>query len=411
MADTPDAAHAHRFQLSSLPAAFYDDPYPTYRALREHDPVRTLDDGSVFLTRYADVSVLYRSAHTSSDKTRPFTPKFGDTPLLEHHTSSLVFNDPPSHTRVRRLLLGAVNQRAIARMEPGVVALVDGLLDAMAARAADGAEVDLIEDFAAAIPVEVIGNLLSFPHEYRGPLRGWSLAILAALEPTLTPAMHEAGNRAVVEFVAALRELITHRRAHPLDPDEDVLTRLIGGDAGGERLTERELLHNCIFLLNAGHETTANLIGNGLNALMRHPGELARLRADRSLMPSAVEEMLRYESPLQFNNRMTTAPVELDGYRIEAGTFVTLCIGAANRDPAQFDAPDRFDVGRKPNRQLAFGHGDHACAGMNVARMEGRVAVGRLLARFARIEPGSAPTRDRRVRFRGFTTLPARLGH
>lgn len=409
--DSPTAAAiARSFQLSSLPPSFYDDPYPTYRALREHDPVRVLDNGSVFLTRHDDVAAMYRSPVASSDKRREFAPKYGEgTPLFEHHTGSLVFNDPPSHTRVRRLLLPAVAQRAITRMEPGVVELVDGLLEAMREKSAGGAQVDLIEDFAAAIPVEVIGNLLSFPREARGPLRGWSLAILAALEPAPTPAMLEAGHRAVVDFVAYLKDLIAHRRAHPLDPGEDVLTRLIQGEVDGERLAEGELLHNCIFLLNAGHETTTNLIGNGLHALLRFPDEQRRLRDDPALMGSAIEEMLRYESPLQFNNRMLTAPGAIGGREFAAGTFVTLCIGAANRDPAQFADPERFDVGRRPNRQLAFGHGDHACAGMNVARMEARVAIGRLLERFGAVEPGDAPTRDRRVRFRGFTTLPARL--
>ena len=409
--ETPSAVElARTFQLSSPLASFYDDPYPTYRALREHDPVRVLDSGAVFLTRYEDVAAIYRSASVSSDKRREFGPKYGDTPLFEHHTGSLVFNDPPSHTRVRRLMLGAVNQRAVVRMEPGVLALVDALLESMAARAAAGAQVDLIEDFAAAIPVEVIGNLLSFPREDRTPLRGWSLAILAALEPRPTPVMLDAGNRAVTDFLAYLRELVAHRRAHPLDADEDVLTRLIQGEVGGERLTEGELLHNCIFLLNAGHETTTNLLGNGLHALMRFPDEQRRLREDPSLLPTAIEEMLRWESPLQLNNRMLTAASEIGGHTFGEGTFVTLCIGAANRDPAQFPDAERFDVGRKPNRQLAFGHGEHACAGMNVARMEGRIAIGRLLARFPRLEPGEAPTRDRRIRFRGFTTLPARLG-
>ncbi|HMS79557.1 MAG TPA: cytochrome P450 [Burkholderiaceae bacterium] len=410
METSTDAAIARAFQLSRLPASFYDDPYPTYRALREHDPVHVLDGGAVFLTRYDDVAQVYRSPAASSDKRREFAPKFGEgSPLYAHHTGSLVFNDPPSHTRVRRLLLPAVAQRAIARMEPGVVQLVDDLLDAMQAKAAAGAQVDLIDDFAAAIPVEVIGNLLSFPREARGPLRGWSLAILAALEPAPSAAMLEAGNRAVTDFVAYLKDLIGHRRAHPLDPDEDVLTRLIEGEVGGERLHEGELLHNCIFLLNAGHETTTNLIGNGLHALMRFPDEQRRLRGDRALLAPAIEEMLRFESPLQFNNRMLTAATDIGGRAFDAGTFVTLCIGAANRDPAQFDDPERFDVGRRPNRQLAFGHGEHACAGMNVARMEARVAIGRLLARFGSIEPGDPPTRDRRVRFRGLRTLPARL--
>ena len=409
-ASPPDPARvAAGFELSSLAPGFYDDPYPTYRALREHQPVRVLDNGSVFLTRYDDVADIYRSPAASSDKKLEFGPKFGATPLFEHHTSSLVFSDPPLHTRVRKLLLGAVNQRAIGRMEPGVVALVDTLFERMAERMARDGEVDLIEDFAAAIPVEVIGNMLSFPREDRGPLRGWSLAILAALEPAPTASMLDAGNRAVVDFVAYLKDLIAHRRRHPMDPEQDVLTRLIQGEVGGERLSELELLHNCIFLLNAGHETTSNLIGNGLQTLLRFPAEQRRLREDPALLAPAIEEMLRYESPLQFNNRVLTDAVSIGGRRFPAGTFVTLCIGAANRDPAQFTDPEQFDVARRPNRHLAFGHGEHACAGMNVARMEGRVAIGRLLTRFAVLEPARAPQRDRRARFRGFTTLPARV--
>ena len=410
--DTSAAA----FDLRDPPAGFHDDPYPCYDRLRASEPVKVLADGSVFLTRYDDVAAMYRNPVASSDKKAEFRPKYGDTPLYEHHTSSLVFNDAPLHPRVRKPLLGAVNQRAIARMETGVQALVDRLLDAMQASARDtggpggsGGEVDLIADFAAAIPVEVVGNLLAFPREDRKPLRGWSLAILAALEPAPTPAMHEAGNRAVLEFMDYLRVLVAERRARPLDPEEDVLTRLLQPDADGQVLDERELLHNCIFLLNAGHETTTNLIGNGMHALLSHRDQLRRLAAEPALIGTAIEEMLRFESPLQLNNRRLLEASEIGGRSFEAGTLVTLCVGAANRDPAQFPEPQRFDVGRKPNRHLAFGHGEHACAGMNVARMEARIAVGRLLARFPRLALGSEPVRDRRVRFRGFSSLPVVL--
>lgn len=404
--DPADAARVARsFELRTPPEPFCDDPYPYYAALRTYDPVRTMGDGSVFLTRYEDVSIVYRSSAASSDKKVEFAPKFGDSPLYEHHTTSLVFSDPPLHTRVRRLILGALSQRAVSRMEAGVVQLVDGLLDSMQRKE----RVDFIDDFAAAIPVEVIGNLLAVPREARGPLRGWSLAILGALEPVPTEAALERGNRSVREFSSFLDDLIGDRRAHPLDPNEDVLTRLIVGETDGERLTHLELVHNCIFLLNAGHETTTNLIGNGLDTLLRRPEQMQRLRDDPSLVSSAVEEMLRYESPLQLNNRRLTDDVELSDRRLAAGTFVTLCIGAANRDPAQFPDPDRFDVARKPNRHFAFGHGDHACAGMSVARLEGRIALARLLARFPRIERDGEPDRDRRIRFRGFRHLPARV--
>jgi len=399
------AGAVREFQLTRVPPEFLDDPYPWYAALREHDPVHALEGGGVFLSRYDDAIAVYRDARASSDKKEEFRPKLGDSPLYEHHTTSLVFNDPPLHTRVRRILMGAVNQRAIARMEPAVARLVDALLEDMAARGA----CDFIADFAAQIPIEVIGNLLDIPRPERSPLRGWSTAILSGLEPRLTPQMFEAGNRAVVEFVSYLETLIRDRRKNPGDPEIDVLTRLIQGEKDGERLTETELHHQCIFLLNAGHETTTNLIGNGLWALLNYEEQLQKLRKDPSLMNPAIEEMLRYDGPIQLNNRRLIAPATVGGKDLPAGTSITIGIGASNRDPAQFADPERFDVARKPNRHIAFGQGDHVCVGMNVARMEGRVAFSRLLARFARIEPAGEPERDRRIRFRGFRRLPLRV--
>jgi cytochrome P450 len=400
------AAAARDFQLTRVPADFLDDPYPWYAALREHDPLHALEGGGVFVSRYDDAIAVYRAPQASSDKKLEFKPKLGDSPLYEHHTTSLVFNDPPLHTRVRRIIMGAVNQKAIARMEPNVAQLVDTLLDEMA----DKRDANFIDDFAAQIPIEVIGNLLDIPRSERGPLRGWSVAILSGLEPKLTPPMFEAGNRAVTEFVEFLKALIAERRKNPGDHDADVLTRLIQGEKDGEALTETELYHQCIFLLNAGHETTTNLIGNGLWALLSNPGELAKLRADPALVPTAVEEMLRYDGPIQLNNRRLTAPLALSAGTLPEGTLITIGIGAANRDPSEFADAERFDVGRKPNRHVAFGHGDHVCVGMNVARMEGRIALGRLLGRFERIELAGSPERDRRVRFRGFRRLPVRLG-
>ena len=401
-----EPASLRDFTLANPPPGFVDDPYPFYAALRQAAPAHRLGPDALLLTRYDDVAAIYRSAAVSSDKVREFAPKFGaGSPLFEHHTTSLVFNDPPLHTRVRRLLMGAMNQRAVARMEPGLITLVDSLLDQLA----DKAEPDLVEDFAAAIPVDVIGNLLDVPPAERGPLRAWSLAILSALEPAPGPDVLLRGNAAVINFCAYLRELVARRRLHPGDPQADVLTRLIQGEDGGEQLSETELLHNCIFLLNAGHETTTNLIGNGLHALMTQRAQLDRLVAQPALLPSAVEELLRFESPLQLNNRLTTMPIELGGQTVAAGTFLTLAIGAANRDPAQFLRPDELDITRKPNLHLAFGHGAHACAGMNVARLEARVAIGRLIARYPRIDSAGPPQRDPRMRFRGFRHLPVRV--
>jgi cytochrome P450 len=394
------------FQLTRVPADFFEDPYRYYAALRDTDPLHALEGGGIFVSRYDDAVAVYRSPAARSDKKVEFRPKFGDSPLYEHHTTSLVFNDPPLHTRVRRLIMGAVNQRAVARMDAQVTRLVDALLDEMAEKR----KVDFIADFAAQIPIEVIGNLLDIPKPERSPLRDWSIAILSGLEPMLTPEMLERGNRAVTDFVAFLESLIQQRRGNPGDPESDVLTRLIQGETDGERLTETELHHQCIFLLNAGHETTTNLIGNGLWALLSNPSQLERLREKPDLVSSAVEEMLRYDGPIQLNNRRLAAPMDLARRTLAEGTQITIGIGAANRDPEQFPDPDRFDVARKPNRHVAFGHGDHVCVGMNVARMEGRIAFAGLLRRFARIEPNGAPERDRRIRFRGFRKLPVSVG-
>jgi cytochrome P450 len=391
------------FDIEKLTPEFYADPYPTYRALREYEPVKQMPNGSWFLTRYDDLVGAYKNTKLfSSDKKKEFAPKYGASLLYEHHTTSLVFNDPPVHTRVRRLIMGALSPRAILAMEPDLIALVDRLLETIAAKG----DVDLIDDFASAIPIEVIGNLLDVPQGEREPLRDWSLAILGALEPVISTEVFARGNKAVKDFLAYLEILVERRRARPGNPDRDVLTRLIEGEDNGERLTEKELLHNCIFLLNAGHETTTNLIGNGLVAFSGNPVQKRRLIENPEMIKTAVEEILRFESSNQLGNRMTTAQVELGGVALAPGTPVTLCIGAANRDPRQFNDPETLDIGRTPNRHLAFGTGAHQCAGMALARLEGAIAISRFLARFPGYALNGPPVRGGRVRFRGFLSVP-----
>jgi cytochrome P450 len=397
---------AANFDIEKLGPDFYADPYPTYSALRQHEPVKRMRNGSYFLTRYDDLLAIYKNTKIfSSDKKKEFAPKYGASLLYEHHTTSLVFNDPPAHTRVRRLIMGALSPRAIAGMEGDLIALVDRLL----AKLATQGNVDLIEDFAAAIPIEVIGDLLGVPREEREPLRGWSLAILGALEPVIGAEAFARGNTAVGDFLSYLETLVARRRAKPGNPDRDVLTRLIQGEEGGERLSEKELLHNCIFLLNAGHETTTNLIGNGLVTLSANPSEKKRLIENPELIKTAVEEILRFESSNQFGNRMTTERVELGGVTLDRGTSITLCIGAANRDPLQFSEPERFDISRNPNRHLGFGSGAHQCAGMALARLEGAIAISRFLARFPAYALKGSPVRGGRARFRGFLSVPCKI--
>lgn len=398
------------FDLRALPAGFLVNPYPWYAALRRHTPVRRMPDDSVLLTRFADCEAVYKDPATfSSDKRAEFRPKFGNSPLYEHHTTSLVFNDPPLHTRVRRLIVGALAPKAIERMEPGLVQLVERLLDDMQARWRAGQPVDLIEHYASAIPVEIIGNLLDIPHDERAPLRAWSLAILGALEPSLSQAQLDRGNAAVTDFVDYLRTLVARRRRQPGDPQRDVLTRLIQGEADQGQLTETELLQNCIFILNAGHETTTNLIGNALVTLLDWPQQRERLLAHPEIIRSAVEEFLRFESSNQLGNRIAVGDCTIGGQAFPAGTRVTLCIGAANRDPQVYAHPECLDLERTPNRHLAFGSGIHQCAGTGLARLEGKVAIGRFLARFPRYRLAGEPVRGGRVRFRGFLSVPLAL--
>ena len=407
-ADDAQALAATRtFDLRRLPGDYYANPYPYYHALRDAGPVHRLPDGGYFLSGYAACVAVYKDPKAfSSDKKREFAPKYGNGLLFEHHTTSLVFNDPPLHTHVRRIIAGAFTPRSIIDMEQPVIELVDGLLDRMEEKGS----ADLIGDLAAAVPIEVIGNLLAVPREEREPLRAWSLAILGALEPALTPEQQAGGEKAVEDFLAYLKTLMARRRARPGDPERDVLTRLVQGEQGGERLSERELLHNIIFILNAGHETTTNLVGNGLYALLEWPEERELLFARPELIRTAVEEFLRFESPNQLGNRLTLAQVEVGGVAIPAGTYLTIGIGAANRDPEEFPHPDRLDIAREPNRHLAFGSGPHVCIGLNVARLEGRIAIGRFLTRFPNYELAGAPVRGGRARFRGFLSIPVAIG-
>ena len=345
------------------------------------------------------------------------TPEFDLQPLASAITSDVVAQastsglDFGAMTRFARETGGA-RLRALTFHERAK--MLKALADALTARkeelsaATDRGEIDAIADFAGAIPVEIIGNLLNVPHEDRAPLRDWSLAILGALEPTLTPAQRDRGEAAVSAFLAYLQDLVAARRKAPGDPATDVLTRLIAGVEEGA-LSERELLHNCIFLLNAGHETTTNLIGNGLWLLAQWPAERHQIVEDPSLLRGTIEEMLRLESSNQLGNRRTVRATDIAGVSIAAGTPVTVCIGAANRDPDVFVDPDRFDPARSPNRHLAFGAGVHQCAGMNLARLEARVALAALLKRFPDFALAGPPQRTGRARFRGFSSLPIRL--
>jgi cytochrome P450 len=394
------------FDLNAIDRAFIENPHPTLHLLREQAPIHTNADGSVYLTRHADVLKVYQSRDMLSDKQEEFGKKFGKCPLHTHHTTSLIFNDPPYHTVVRKLIAGAFTPRKLAEMEKLIEAIVDRLLD----RVEDKGELDLIPDFAMILPTEIISFMLGIPDEYRTKLRGFSLAILGALDPVVPQERLDAGNAAVTEFSEILTDLIDHRRRNPDGAAQgEVLESLIFGEHDGRSLTQEELIQNCIFLLNAGHETTTSMVGNSIGILLDNPDQHRLLLAEPDHIATAVEEFLRVQSPLQIGNRLAGEDIELSTGTIPKGTYIHTSIGGANRDPEVFHNPDAVDITRKPNKHIAFITGIHVCLGATLARVEGRIALGRFVQRFPKLAANGPREIMPLARFRGFSSLPVRV--
>lgn len=357
--------------------AFLADPYPAYQWLREEAPVYWMPFASGYggmwlVSRYDNVVDTLREPLLSKDFSR-FAPDEALTPF----NHAMLFRDPPDHTRLRGLVNLAFTPRHVEQLKPRIAALVDDLLAAMAGRQ----EVDFIADFALPLPVAVIAELLGVPREHGPQFSAWSQAIIAASDGSrINEALIVASQEAEAALGAYLTDLIAERRQRP---QKDMISDLIRARDGANSLSEKELLGTCILLLVAGHETTVNLLGNGLLTLLRHPQQMALLRDNPDLAPTAVEEMLRYESPVQrATQRFAMAPLEIGGQEIEAGQQVSALLGAANRDVSRFSDPERFDIRRKRNRHLAFGFGIHFCLGAPLARVEAALAFPRLLQRF-----------------------------
>ena len=398
-----DAPDISAFDIMNLPSDFVPRAYTYFEALRAASPIHQNANGSYILTRYDDLVAAYRNPSVwSSDKRVDFEPKFGASSLYEHHTTSLVFNDPPDHTRIRKLFQAAFTRKALAALTLRIHTLVDGYLD----RLEDQRSMDVVADFSFRLPVEVVCDMLGVPGSDRALIRDWALLILGALEPVLTEKQFKDGCDAVDAFKGYLRDRIQELRADR-DPgrEGEILSALVAAEEDGEKLTEIELLHQCIFLLNAGHETSTNMLSHGVHEMLRHPDQIECLRDDPTLIESAVEEILRYQAPIQINNRRTTQDTELSATPIPAGSTVHLMIGAANNDPAQFRDPEIFDIARRPNRHLSFGLGIHICAGNALARMEGEIAFGKLFSRFPTLRMEAPARLSNRVRFREITEL------
>ena len=372
---------------------FIADPYPAYRRLRDDDPVLwNPATGQWLISRHTDVSrllrdrrlgrtYLHQATHTEFGRTEP--PPW-HAPFHELNDAGMLDREPPDHTRLRRLVLRAFTPPTVEAMRPRIEAIVDGLLDDL-----EGAgEFDLIADVAEPLPVTVIAELLGIPDADRPLLRPWSADICLMYELNPPDESARRAVRASVEFGAYLRELLAERRARP---GGDLISALAGVVDDGDRLTEQELIATCVLLLNAGHEASVNGAGNGWWTLFRHPADLARLRAEPALLPTAVEELLRFDTPLPLFERWVLEPIEVRGVAIPRGSEVALLFGSANRDPEAFERPDELDLRRDPNPSIAFGAGIHYCLGAPLARLELGILFGALLRRFPRLEPVAPP--------------------
>ena len=385
-----------------LAAEMAQDPYPTYAKLRARDPVHRsrLMNAWVF-TRYADVDAVLRDHRRfSSDPRKRTAARRQQASLPSVEEPSMLFLDPPDHTRLRALVNKAFTPRAVAALEPRIREIMTTLLDAVD----DPSAFDLMKAVAKPLPVIVIAEMLGIPPEDRAQFAVWSDQRARILEPTLTPGERETAEAAMRALDEYLRPIISERRDAPRD---DIISALAQAEEAGDKLTEREVLIMLRLLLVAGNETTTNLIGNGVLALLRHPDQLAALRGDAALVPSAVEELLRFDSPVQVDLRSALDDCEVNGFRVRRGDNVVTLLGAANRDPDRFPAPDRLDVRRAEQNHLAFGRGIHHCLGAPLARLEGRVVLEALLDRFRSIRLlDDRPAFRNSVVLRGLHSLP-----
>ena len=384
------------FDLYNPPSDFINNVYKYYNLLREKSPIHKNSDGSYILTRYKDLVGVYRNFKVwSSDKRSEFGAKFGSSPLFEHHTTSVVFVDPPDHTRIRKIFQQAFTPKSILSLERNINKLVDSYLVMMHEKK----KFDFVSDFSFRLPVDVVCSVLGVPSEDRHLIRDWAHKILGALEPKLTHKQFNEGSSAVINFKQYLKDQIKFRKTHKdINKANEVLSLLI--EAEGLELSETELLHQCIFMLNAGHETSTNMLSHGLNELINHKDQYKLLQKEPGRIDTAIDEILRFQPPIQINNRRCLEKTKLGDVVVPEGTSVHMIIAGANRDPLQFFKPETFDISRSPNRHLSFGLGIHICAGINLARVEAKVAFQSLMSSFREINLLKKPKVANRIRFR-----------
>lgn len=379
-----------------LDPAVHADPYPHYRQLREVDPIHHTAFGDWVLTRHSDIATLLRDPRLGHE---PAANDFGFT----NEGASMLFRDPPAHTRLRALVSKAFTPRMLESWRVRIHEIVSRSVE----RAKERGEIDVMADLAIPLPATVICEMLGLPPEDQEQCRVWTTALTKSLDPVMSTDEDEIFN-AMIEFHQYLEQRIAERRGNPGD---DLMTALIAAEQQGDRLSQEELNSTLSLLFIAGHETSTNLIGNGMLALLRNPDQLQRLREEPALLRNGIEELLRYDNPVQFIIRTVKQPVEVDGHQMAPGDPVLLIIAAANRDPARFAEPDVLDLSRPDIRHLSFGGGIHFCLGNVLARMEGQIALGALISNFDHLEIATDHLQWRpHINLRGLESLPLKAG-
>ncbi len=396
---TPPVVDGVPLEFNPLDPAFIADPYPFYRRLRETAPVYKTPQGFWLITRYEDVAFALRDKRFGKDFVGNIQRRYGDVdrisePAVASLARTMLVQDPPDHTRLRGLVTKAFTARRVADMRPRIKKIVDDQLDRVAAKG----EMDVMRDLAHRLPVIVICDMLGIPEAHRAPFLAGSNVNGRILEPVpMTREEMDQANRNTQAAGAYFRQLCDLRRREPQD---DLTTELVRAEEAGDKLTAEELEANIGLLFGAGHETTTNLIGNGLLALHRQPEQWERLKTDPSLIVNAVEELLRYDSSVQLTGRVTTVEVALGGVTLSERESIVALLGAANRDPAQYPDPDRLDVGREHIRPMSFGGGIHHCLGAQLARLEAELVFTALIERMPNL---TLPEKDRPAWRRSFT--------
>ena len=397
---------AKAFNLFDIPEAYYLDPLPYFKALRDEDPIHRNLDGSVLLTRYEDIISVWRDLSGVVNREEAYTKKFGQGPLLEHHTTSMLFRDPPDHDRLRAVVNPFFSQKSIERLRQATVEIVDKLLLDIEKKR----DIDFIHDFSSKIPVQLVCDIFGVPREEGPIIRDLGAQVLLPLNPTVTQEVIDAGHVAAQKFKDYLLQYINQWRKRPIEQTpSNIISALVAAEKRGEDISENEMAHLCILVLNGGHETTTNLIGLSTLALMHHPEQMALMASDELNVPVAVEECIRYCSPLQLQGRRTTREVAVGSGLIPANTEVIFSVGAGNRDERVFDQPNAFDLTRKPNLHLAFGSGIHVCLGRPLARLELAVALPALCKRFPNMRLIEPPVFNKNARFRGIQKMKINL--